>query len=416
MSAEQTVIDLNSEMKDIGIPVGLDSNADRGGTITNKMKKYMNLIDLIPVDWSLTYPQVDPDKPRKGCVKLTYDSAITNYQNKCVQYGLFPTKGLRIWNILSAPSAEQFTNSVEDNEISKKANSLSANTNNLRHMLKSVGYNPNDALELVKTEAQRFTNTLAPGVQNFVKKAGQSPIVGLLSNIIAEGKQFSLPKIWTSADYSSSLQITIRLASPYGDPLSILENVLKPLLYILILASPESDDGLSYGHGTYVQVFAYGCSNMDLAMITTVAVNRGGSDITFNKYGQPLSVEVQLTLTPMLTGFSSVYSPKTNIQTMRAEDILQPISNNITGDNIYGMITIDNVIRSFQKAPGTDNPLDILTGSLTSPITTITGAIRGAANDITGRIRGGIQEGINTVARGATQATGAAASRLGIIG
>jgi len=47
--------------------------------------------------------------------------------------------------------------------------------------------------------------------------------------------------------YSGNLSVNIRLVSPYGHPKAVKEFILKPLSYLLLLAAPQTTNGVTYG-------------------------------------------------------------------------------------------------------------------------------------------------------------------------
>jgi hypothetical protein len=54
-------------------------------------------------------------------------------------------------------------------------------------------------------------------------------------------------------------------------------------------------------------VKASGLMHFKLGAISSIIITRGGADTVFNKYSQPLSVEVRLMITPLVNGYAMAY-------------------------------------------------------------------------------------------------------------
>jgi len=418
---------MSEDYLDIGDPITLDSNADRKGRISEKMKLYMNKVDIIPVHWSLTYPtetgKEDMASTRNKLVVLDYETAIKDYSLVCEQYGLTTTmKGLRLWNSAQSQSQDEFKNNFDNNMVQEAVNGLADTAKNLKTFIKSVGYTPKDAVdlgtELASSLLGSLSGLLGSSTVGAISSAASSPVGDILKNTVLMGKKMSLPKIWAGAEYSTQLTLNVRLVSPYGHPEAILERIVKPLLHLILLASPKSDDGMSYGDCTAVQVMAYGCSNIDIAYIQGLTVQRSGSDITFNKYQQPLAVDVSLALIPAIDGFASIVGgsdPKNKIATLKAEDILTEMDMDLKNHVTFGLNNPDNIIRSFQKMPGTSNPLEDLMEMVVDPIKGLISTGKGMIKGLVGEVKDGISSAISGVTKTASTSISKAFSK-GIFG
>jgi len=400
-----------SEILDIGLPVQLDRNADNFYRISTKMKTYMNKMDLIPVRWNLNYPRLykEPDAyANRGVMDLKFEEAILDYQSRCEQLHLAPIKGVRLWTVASVEYSENYANTFEQNTVERKINDWNGKLQDFRQAGRSVGFNI-DGITNVAAEA----GAKAAGAMdiNFddLKKNNRDflnavqPGIDLAKNLILHGKQMALPKVWKESVFTPSLNVRIKLVSPYGTPESIQKHVLEPLLYILLLAAPTSDDGMTYGETGYVHVQAYGQSHMNLAFISDMNVSRSGPEITYNKYQQPLSVDVQLTITQALNGFASLKNPVLDKQILKVEDMLNDDPTEVTDvTGEFALTTTNDIIKSFKKLPGTDVPYlppffqQVLPPGLDSSL--LTDAIDGlnsSLNDAFDTIGGALSDGLS---------------------
>jgi hypothetical protein len=253
-------------------------------------------------------------------------------------------------------------------------------------------------------------------------------------NMLYEGRTLSLPKIYKTSTYTPSLSLNVRLISPYGSPKSIKKHVVEPLVYLLLLASPSTTDGLTYGKGTFLKVKCYGSADINLGYIENISIKRGGSDVTFNKHGQPLFVDVSITIKSAFSGFAAVEhndDQKNNWMAVTTTDSVladasfgkkkvvdgKPNFEPIETD--FGFTTVDNVIRSFQKFPGSDlytnNGLFPISNSMPglSSVSGVANSAFSAASKITGAVSGAIANPVNTALKAVNSGVSTAASAVG---
>lgn len=132
---------------------------------------------------------------------------------------------------------------------------------------------------------------------------GQFGLLGALSGIF-QGVKIQLPQVWNNSDYNSSLNIMIRLISPSGDQASIKKYIKDPLEILIRATAPITLDGMMYGYPMIWDVKAHGVMHLKLATVTALTITRGGNDTVFNKYDEPLNVDVRLMITPINPGFA----------------------------------------------------------------------------------------------------------------
>ena len=128
----------------------------------------------------------------------------------------------------------------------------------------------------------------------------------------AIGIQSSFPKIWDRSSYSNTTSLTIKLVSPSGHSDDVDNFVVKPLLHILLAASPVTFDGITYGFPPLWQVESKGVQKSKLAGITMVSISRGGPDTLFNRYNQPTNIDVRIVVEPVIEGFATPMSSDIN--------------------------------------------------------------------------------------------------------
>jgi hypothetical protein len=145
---------------------------------------------------------------------------------------------------------------------------------------------------------------------------------------------------------------------------------------------------MTYGNVGYVHVQAYGQSNMNVGIVTNMVVTRAGPDITYNKFQQPLSVEITFTVMPAVNGFAILENENMSNKILTIDDMDGGKGNNSQIiDNIdeFAMTTTNDIIKSFMIMPGTDDRFffqqESDRNSLTSGL-----SLKSIAGDIAGSI------------------------------
>ncbi len=113
------------------------------------------------------------------------------------------------------------------------------------------------------------------------------------------GHRIHMPKMWSSSSVQDILQLSVKLTSPSGDQKSIKRFIIEPLVIIFIMSSPLTLTGTDVTMPFIYEVKAHGMGHYKLAGISNINFDRGGTDVDFNIYQQPLTVNVRLTLIPL---------------------------------------------------------------------------------------------------------------------
>jgi plasmid maintenance system antidote protein VapI len=342
-------------LSDIGNPVKLDKRTDPSDQANDRFRRGMSVVDLIPVNYNLNLAKfADSAKKKEWIVSYEFDEAIGDFQKACESYGIEDSKtlgGLRLWLTGDTISQEEISNNFGDNAIQSKLNTITEMGQKAQEALKSFG-GQGKAVGTAATES--FADLVSTGASMLSPELAVSAgaIAKITGKLMAEGKHFSLPKVWKDSTYNPSLALNVKLISPYGDQESVKRHVLIPLVQLLILASPSSDDGLTYGHPKYLKVKAYGITDINIGVISSISINRGGADTTYNIWRQPTSLDLTININPALNGFASAWSHVdedfvdiANVDTIDDPDdyALEKLGPGIT--------TIGNVINSFKPVP-----------------------------------------------------------------
>ena len=123
----------------------------------------------------------------------------------------------------------------------------------------------------------------------------------------ALGIQFSSPKAWTDSNYASTLSIFIKLASPSGHPVDVLQYITLPILTFMAAGSPLTQNGVTYGLPLVWDVRAYGITRFKVGALAAMTISRGSYETVFNAEKQPLVVDVRLNIIPLIQDFAVQY-------------------------------------------------------------------------------------------------------------
>ena len=128
------------------------------------------------------------------------------------------------------------------------------------------------------------------------------------------------PETWSDSEFTRECNLTLKLYSPYGNRLSIFENIYVPLVFILAMALPKSIGMNSYMSPFVVRTVAKGFFTCELGMINNITITRGdeGSDRTVEGFNRKMTVQVGI------------------------KDLLPKINMSIDG-GVWGFLSVKNV-------------------------------------------------------------------------
>ena len=364
---------LNMALKDIGNVLKLREDIDPDLRVTKHIRSNLATVDIIPVDYNLRLDSINI-KADKMAVAYDFLTPMQVFQDLCSHYDLDDGfGGIRLWLTDETQAYEDFSHSFDNNIIEDAVNTLSGMGKQMRQILRSTGNSNvlNSILdqgpEIVGNAARsagNFASGLLPGSGNTNTRLGQdtggsASLAQQLTDIVAgtaktaasvvlQGKQVSLPKIWQTSEYKPTFTMNLKLVAPYGSKTAIKHYIVEPLLYLLLLASPRTNDGLSYGLHQPVRLKGYGMSNVNLGAIDNIQIRRGGRETAYNVWKQPLIVEVAVSVMPLSDGFA-VMEPNGPKDIATFNDADRVYDENIT--ETPAITTLGNVIQSLRPAP-----------------------------------------------------------------
>lgn len=309
---------------DIGKPCSFPTMIDPQGRVNRLLQSRMNIVDILPCVWTYTMLKDQFKSVKSGDITglhpyVDFNEAISEFKSTCSVYGLRAYDGIRIYTTDDTTCTDSISNMYTDNFFQGAVNKMSDAGRAFTQFLRSVKSNAptqlSDAITGKVQEAgvsQKIENVLSDqlGGPNGLDQSTIAGLTGTIGSIgevalrtFVEGRRISLPQIWSSSTYNPSLSCVVKLVSPYGDPKAVKEFIIKPLIYLLILTSPKTIDGISYGQPHTLSVAAYGMGQAPLAGVEDITLRRGGADTSFNLFRQPLTIDVSIRFRFLNDGF-----------------------------------------------------------------------------------------------------------------
>lgn len=190
---------------------------------------------------------------------------------------------------------ESFSNTAVESDLAAKLNSTSAK--NKSAYFSFAGGNISDAIGGVTDAVSSF----AKGV---LDSFGASGLVSLAGSAFVD-----IPRHWESSSTQMPRSTyTMQLISPYGNTISQLMNIYIPFFMILAAALPKSTGRQSHTWPFLVEMYDPGRAQTRLGMIDSLSVNRGITNLGFNKDHNAMGIEVTFSVIDM----SSVMSMPVN--------------------------------------------------------------------------------------------------------
>lgn len=189
----------------------------------------------------------------------------------------------------TGPVQESFGNAVVESEISQKLNTVSSQIREARFSF-ADGNISGDAITQMATSAVGAVKDLVVGALDGLSLGGLAVGLG--------GSGFiDIPKHWQSSTANlPKSEYTMDLISPYGNPISQMQNIYIPLCMLLAGALPLSTGKSSYTSPFICELYDRGRCQTRLGMIESLSISRGTSNLAFNLKGNALALQVTFSI------------------------------------------------------------------------------------------------------------------------
>jgi hypothetical protein len=116
---------------------------------------------------------------------------------------------------------------------------------------------------------------------------------------VVNGSQLMFPDMWQDSRFDRSYNLSFKFYSPYGDKMSIFRYVYVPFIALLALALPRQDGLLGYKSPFFLKVSSPGYFDIDMGVVTSMTIMKGGSDSLWTIDGLPQMIEVNMSVTDL---------------------------------------------------------------------------------------------------------------------
>lgn len=186
-------------------------------------------------------------------------------------------------------SSESFSNTAGESEIANKFNSTSAGNRNTHFNFAGGNIGELGGLGTAVGAVAQAVSSVATGAASYFQMSGLAALAG--------SAFVDIPKHWQSSTASlARANYTVRLSSPYGNPISQLMNIDIPLAMLLAAALPLSTGRHSYTSPFLLELYDKGRCQTRLGMIDSMSISRGTGNMGFNKEGNAMAIDVSFSV------------------------------------------------------------------------------------------------------------------------
>ena len=185
--------------------------------------------------------------------------------------------------------SESFSNSTKSSDIAEQMNATAKSNRNRMYNLAGgdIGFGAvGGAIQAIVKGASDIATGLADSV-------GFSGIAQL------GGKAFvDIPEFWDSSSVNAleSSTYTIKLRTPYGNPIAILLHIMPTVAALLAAVSPRSAGRSSYSGPFLCKLYQKGRTQMQMGIITSLSMSRGTGNVGWNVHGQAVGIDITFTV------------------------------------------------------------------------------------------------------------------------
>lgn len=356
-------------VEEIGKPFKFSEFIDPEERTYKFLATRMNIVDLYPCNYAQAYAYNSENKKSIFKYAIGYEAAMNRYKRMCIDYlgaaAVNPPSGVRLFLTDDTVVTDGVMTNYQPNFFQNLADGVSKfaqSITNIGRSMHSYSYDKfvDSAISSIDTNA--ISNKVASmGLSDKHSDMFGGIVDGLKEGaaIVLKGNRLSLPKIWSESSYTPSFSVTTKLFSPYGSPKAIQEFIIKPLTMILLMGVPHTEDMVSYGKPFALTIRAWGSSYLTLGGITSITLQRGGSDTLYNIYKQPLVINVNIEFTSLVDGIAAFATDRKELEIPKYEKesyagtghvlTLNSNSQSIDGEILPTVMpTLGNIIRSMQ--------------------------------------------------------------------
>ena len=161
---------------------------------------------------------------------------------------------------------------------------------------KNLNFNDLESMQAQENTQDSDANSTVKGLLDSghlfdLIKLGKSNVATSLIN----GSQLLFPEIWQDSTFSRNIDLSFKLYSPYGDPLSVFHNVYVPFVFLLAFSLPRQESLMGYHSPFILRVDCPGWFCSDMGIVTSLSFKKGENS-SWSIRGLPTEIEVTLSI------------------------------------------------------------------------------------------------------------------------
>ncbi|QTH80290.1 hypothetical protein PA10_00090 [Pseudomonas phage pPa_SNUABM_DT01] len=194
--------------------------------------------------------------------------------------------------------SESFNNGTKEASVGQQINAISASARETRFSMFDGNIDGSGIVSGALGALKDFATGIGQGIgiQGLAQLAGSAYV--------------DIPKVWDSSSCDfNKLSLSIPLRSPYGDPVSRLQNLILPMCCLFAMSVPLATGKQSHTAPFLIEYFAQGRAHSRLAIVDSLTFTRGVGDIGWNNTGGFLGVDCQLGLLDLTNAINMPLNP-----------------------------------------------------------------------------------------------------------
>ena len=188
----------------------------------------------------------------------------------------------------SVDTSESISNQTGESPVATAVNAKMQNLKSLKHATMNGNLIDGPVGDLIGTIVSGLTSALS-GVTDSLGLGG-------LSHLVKGSALIDIPEVWTNSSFQKSYSFNLSLRSPYGNPISIFQDIYVPLSLILAAALPRATGPNSYTSPFLIRAYCKGMLGIPLGMIDSVSIKRGSSQHGWSNGRLPTAIDVSFTI------------------------------------------------------------------------------------------------------------------------
>ena len=124
------------------------------------------------------------------------------------------------------------------------------------------------------------------------------------ASTILTGANIVFPQLWTDSQYSKNYNIEIHLKTAYGNKESIFMNIMVPLMHLVALVAPRQNTTNTFSAPFLVNCHVPGIFAVELGIVESLTINKGGDGTAWSVDGLPLEVSVSMNIKDLYNSLS----------------------------------------------------------------------------------------------------------------